>query len=263
MNRMDGKIAFISGGARGLGAETARRMAAAGASVVIGDVLDDAGYKTADEINAKGGKALYTHLDVTEEASWQAAISTAAGKFGGLDVLVNNAGIFFAKSTEETSLADWRRMTAVNLDGVFLGTKTALPHLKARAAKAAVGGAIINLSSIAGIIGVVNSGAYNMSKGGVRLYTKACALEFAPYRIRVNSIHPGLIETDMAKVVIQDLSAVAGSDNAVRDMFIQAHPIGRLGVPADIANGIVFLASDDSAFMTGSELVVDGGWTAQ
>ncbi len=263
MNRMDGKIAFISGGARGLGAETARMMAACGASVVIGDLLDDAGKNTAAEIVSNGGKALYTHLDVTQEDSWQAAVKAGVDKFGGLDVLVNNAGIFFMKSTEDMTLADWRRMSAVNLDGVFLGTKTALPHLKARAAKAPVGGAIINLSSIAGIIGIANFTAYHMSKGGVRIYTKACAMEFAPWRIRVNSIHPGLIETDMAKQVVKEMSGVMGSDNAVRDMFVQSHPIGRIGEPKDIANGIVFLASDDSAFMTGSELVVDGGWTAQ
>jgi len=260
---MDGKIAFISGAARGLGAATAKMMAECGARVVIADVLDEAGQATAAEINSKGASAIYTHLDVTQPESWQAAVKTAVDKFGGLDVLVNNAGIFFAKSTEDTSFEDWNRMVAVNLNGVFLGTKTALPFLKARAAKAAVGGAIVNLSSIAGLIGVANSTAYNMTKGGVRLYTKACALEFAPHRIRVNSIHPGLIETEMAKVVIKDIGAMVGSDNAVRDMFIQAHPIGRLGAPLDIANGIVFLASDDAAFMTGSELVVDGGYTAQ
>ncbi len=186
MNRMDGKIAFISGSARGLGAATAKMMSECGAKVVIADVLDDAGRATAAEINAAGGSAIYTHLDVTDPASWAAAVQAGVDKFGGLDVLVNNAGIFFAKSTEETTFEDWNRMVAVNLNGVFLGTKTALPHLKARAAKAAVGGAIINLSSIAGIIGVANSSAYNMSKGGVRLYTKACALEFARHRIRVN-----------------------------------------------------------------------------
>ncbi len=263
MNNMDGKIAFISGSARGLGAETARMMAACGAKVVIADILDDVGHATAEEIINKGGSAIYTHLDVTQEDSWQAAIKAGVDKFGGLDVLVNNAGIFFMKSTEDMTLADWHRMISVNLDGVFLGTKTALPHLKACAAKAPVGSSIINLSSIAGIIGIANFTAYHMSKGGVRIYTKACAIEFAPHRIRVNSIHPGLIETDMAKQVVTELSGVMGSDNAVRDMFVQSHPIGRLGVPADIANGIVFLASDDSAFMTGSELVVDGGWTAQ
>ena len=263
MNNMDGKIAFISGGARGLGAETARMMAACGACVVIGDILDDAGKNTAAEIVSNGGKALYTHLDVTQEDSWQAAVKAGVDKFGGLDVLVNNAGIFFMKSTEDMTLADWRRMVSVNLVGVFLGTKTALPHLKARAAKAPVGSAIINLSSIAGIIGIANFTAYHMSKGGVRIYTKACAMEFAPHRIRVNSIHPGLIETDMAKQVVKEMSRTMGSDNAVRDMFVQGHPIGRIGEPKDIANGIVFLASDDSAFMTGSELVVDGGWTAQ
>ncbi|MCK9992896.1 MAG: hypothetical protein Dbin4_01416 [Alphaproteobacteria bacterium] len=262
MNRVDGKVALISGSARGLGAQTAKVLAAGGAKVVIADILDDLGQQTAAEI---GSAAAFVHLDVTSEESWQAAVKFAAEKFGGLHILVNNAGIFRRQTTEETSLADWRLMTAVNLDGVFLGTKSALPVLKTCAAKDPVGCAIVNLSSVAGLVGSASGAPYCMSKGGVRIYTKACAIEFAPYRIRVNSIHPGLIDTDMGRDVIAQMAGPGGTaaNNAVRDALISWHPIGRIGVPMDIANGIAFLASDDAAFMTGSELVVDGGVTAQ
>lgn len=262
MNRVDGKVALISGAARGLGAQTARVLAAGGAKVVIADILDELGQQTAAEI---GQAAAFVHLDVTDEESWKDAVKFTAAKFGGLHILVNNAGIFRMQSTEETSLADWRRMTAVNLDGVFLGTKSALPMLRESAAKDPVGASIVNLSSVAGLTGTARAAPYCMSKGGVRLYTKACAIEFAPWRIRVNSVHPGLIDTDMGRDVLVQMAGPRGAaaSNAVRDAMISAHPIGRLGVAMDIANGIAFLASDDSAFMTGSELVVDGGMTAQ
>ncbi|MEQ1890724.1 MAG: glucose 1-dehydrogenase [Alphaproteobacteria bacterium] len=262
MNRVDGKVAIISGAARGLGAQTAKVLAAGGAKVVIADILDGPGQQTAAEI---GASAAFVHLDVTDEDSWKAAVKFTAEKFGGLHILVNNAGIFRMQSTEETSLADWRQMIAVNLDGVFLGTKSALPVMKECAAKDPVGCSIVNLSSVAGLVGSPRAAPYCMSKGGVRIYTKACAMEFAPYRIRVNSIHPGLIDTDMGRDVIAQMAGPGGSDknNAARDAMISWHPIGRLGVAMDIANGIAFLASDDAAFMTGSELVVDGGVTAQ
>ena len=263
MNRVDGKVALISGSARGLGAETAKVFATNGGKVVIADLLDDLGHGTAEEIRGAGGEATYVHLDVTKPEDWDGAVKAAVDTFGKLDVLVNNAGIFFLKSTEEMTLEDWHRMIAVNLDGVFLGTKAALPALKESAEKAEIGSAIVNLSSIAGMTGALNGSAYCMSKGGVRLYTKACALEFARYRIRVNSIHPGLIDTDMGRMVIDEVSGGGAASNAVRDAMISAHPLGRLGVPTDIANGIVFLASDDAAFMTGSEFIVDGGNIAQ
>lgn len=263
MNRVDGKVALISGAARGLGAQAAKIFTQNGGKVVITDLLEDQGHATVEEIKKAGGDAIFVRHDVTKEEDWQTAVKTGVDHFGGLDVLVNNAGIFFLKPTEEMTLDDWHRMISVNLDGVFLGTKTALPELKKSAAKAKVGSAIVNLSSIAGITGAYNGSAYCMSKGGVRLYTKACALEFAPHRIRVNSIHPGLIDTDMGRQVIDDISGGGAASNAVRDAMVSAHPLGRLGVPLDIANGIVFLASDDAAFMTGSELVVDGGNTAQ
>ena len=201
MNRLDGKVALISGGARGIGAETARLMAEAGAEVALGDVLDEPGRQTAAAI---GRAALYTRLDVTSEADWQAAIAAVTGHFGGLDILVNNAGIFLGKSLEEASLDEWHRLCAVNLTGVFLGTKLALPALRERARNSPHGSAIVNLSSVAGLVGSSGDPLYSMTKGGVTLFTKSAALEFARkgYRVRVNSIHPGTTDTDMGDQVV-------------------------------------------------------------
>jgi NAD(P)-dependent dehydrogenase (short-subunit alcohol dehydrogenase family) len=185
MNRLDGKVALISGAARGIGAEAARLMAEAGAKVAIGDVLDEPGRQTALAI---GGEALYTRLDVTSEADWSAAIAAVLGCFGGMDILVNNAGVFLGKSLEEASLADWHRLCAVNLTGVFLGTKLALPALRDGGARSPHGSAIVNLSSVAGIVGSSGDPLYSMTKGGVALFTKSAALEFARkgYRVRVD-----------------------------------------------------------------------------
>jgi 3(or 17)beta-hydroxysteroid dehydrogenase len=265
MNRLDGKVALLSGAARGIGAETARMMAEAGAKVVIADILDRDGAKVADSLGAKA--AAYVHLDVTKDADWTAAVDTALSRFGGLDILVNNAGVFVGKSIEDSTLDDWHRTCAINLTGVFLGTKLAIPALRERAKTSKHGSAIVNLSSIAGIIGYQIDPLYSMSKGGVTTFTKSAALEFARkgYRIRVNSIHPGLIETEMTKQSFEARvrSGSISDVEAARKMRIDAHPIGRLGTPTDIANGIVFLASDDASFMTGSSLIVDGGNMAQ
>ena len=264
MNRLDGKVALISGGARGIGAETARLMAEAGAEVAIGDVLDEPGRQTAAAI---GRAALYTRLDVTSEAGWQAAIAAVTGHFGGLDILVNNAGIFLGKSLEEASLEEWHRLCAVNLTGVFLGTKLALPALRDRARNSPHGSAIVNLSSVAGLVGSSGDPLYSMTKGGVTLFTKSAALEFARkgYRVRVNSIHPGTTDTDMGdQVVAMRARNLATNDlDAARHQALERLPLGRLGTVSDIAKGIVFLASDDAGFMTGAGLVVDGGITAQ
>lgn len=264
MNRLDGKVALISGGARGIGAETARLMAEAGAEVAIGDVLDEPGRRTAAAI---GRAALYTRLDVTSEAGWQAAIAAVTGHFGGLDILVNNAGIFLGKSLEEASLEEWHRLCAVNLTGVFLGTKLALPALRDRARNSPHGSAIVNLSSVAGLVGSSGDPLYSMTKGGVTLFTKSAALEFARkgYRVRVNSIHPGTTDTDMGdQVVAMRARNLATNDlDAARHQALERLPLGRLGTVSDIAKGIVFLASDDAGFMTGAGLVVDGGITAQ
>src|SRR5579862_3019905 len=262
MNRLDGKVALISGAARGIGAATARLMAEADAAVVIGDVLDDRGRET-----AAGCGAHYVHLDVTREDDWNAAVASAVKGFGGLDILVNNAGLFLGKGIEEASLEEWHRLAAVNLTGVFLGTKYALPALRERARHSAHGSAIVNLASVAGLVGSQLDPLYSMTKGGVTLFTKSAALEFARkgYRIRVNSIHPGVIQTDMGEQTFTARARNLGSNDveAARRIALSTHPIGWLGTPADIAKGIVFLASDDAAFMTGAGLVVDGGLTAQ
>ncbi len=262
MNRLDSKVALISGAARGIGAATAKLMAEAGARVAIGDVLDERGRETAAAI---GG--VYVHLDVSREEDWDAAVAAAVAQFGGLDILVNNAGVFLGKSIEEASLEEWHRLAAVNLTGVFLGTKHALPALRERARHSPHGSAIVNLASVAGLVGSQLDPLYSMTKGGVTLFTKSAALEFARkgYRIRVNSIHPGLIETDMgAQTSVSRARNIGTNDvESARQAALERHPIGRLGRPEDIANGIVFLASDDSAFMTGAALVVDGGSTAQ
>jgi 3(or 17)beta-hydroxysteroid dehydrogenase len=267
MNRLDGKIAFLSGAARGIGAETARLMVEAGAKVAIGDILDERGRATVRALEAAGGHALYVHLDVARAEDWAAAMAAVAARFGGLDILVNNAGIFIAKGIEESTAADWERLCGVNLTGVFLGTKAALPALRERGATSPQGSAIVNLSSIAGVVGSTMAPLYSLTKGGVTLFTKSTALECARkgYRIRVNSIHPGIIDDEMGGQAIAARAQVRGESDleAARAQAGAAHPIGRLGSVTDVANGIVFLASDDAGFMTGAGLVVDGGWTAQ
>jgi len=267
MNRLDGKIAFISGAARGIGAETARRMVEAGAKVAIGDLLDERGRATARALEEAGGEALYLHLDVTRAEDWAAAIAATVGRFGGLDILVNNAGVFIAKGLEESTAADWERLCGVNLTGVFLGTQAALPALRERGASSPQGSAIVNLSSIVGVVGSALAPLYSMTKGGVTMFTKSTALECGRkgYRIRVNSIHPGVIDNEMGAVTLEARMRMLGAGDleTARRQASAAHPIGRLGTVSDIARGIVFLASDDVGFMTGSALVVDGGWTAQ
>jgi NAD(P)-dependent dehydrogenase (short-subunit alcohol dehydrogenase family) len=261
MNRLDGRVALISGGARGIGGETARCMVEAGARVVIADVLDDIGRKTAAGLGID-----YVHLDVTQEASWQAAIDHAVAKHGKLDILVNNAGVFTGKALEEATLDDWQKLVTVNMTGVFLGTKLATPALREAGKDRPHGSAIVNLASIAGLVGSGLDPLYSMTKGGVTLFTKSCALEFGRkgYRIRVNSIHPGVIQTDMGEQTFVARARRSGSNDLApaRDFVAGTIPWGRLGVPEDIAKGIVFLASDDAGYMTGAGLVLDGGFTA-
>ena len=204
---------------------------------------------------------------MTSEEDWTAAIAATVARFGGLDILVNNAGLFLGKGIEEASLDEWHRLCAVNLTGVFLGTKHALPALRERARQSPHGSAIVNLASVAGLVGSQLDPLYSMTKGGVTLFTKSAALEFARkgYRIRVNSIHPGVIETDMGEQTLSAGRAISAPTMSRRRVNrpVDRHPIGRLGMPDDIAKGIVFLASDDAGFMTGAGLVVDGGITAQ
>src|ERR687887_2441339 len=249
MGRLDGKVALISGGARGQGAAEAKLFAREGAHVVFGDVLDEDGRHVEAEIRTAGGDATYVHLDVTPEDDWRAAVALAEHTYGRLNVLVNNAGIVIRKSIEETTEDDLDQILAVNLKGVFLGTKHAIPAMRR-----AGGGSIINISSTAGLGGSpYGSASYTASKGAVRLFTKATATQHAKDRIRCNSIHPGPIDTDMLR------EAAGGLEEAYRRRV----PLGRLGTTEDIAYGVLYLASDESSFVTGSELVIDGGSTAQ
>jgi NAD(P)-dependent dehydrogenase (short-subunit alcohol dehydrogenase family) len=241
-------------------------MAEAGARLVIGDVLDDGGRQTVADILAAGAQVEYMHLDVTKEENWAAAIDRAVSRFGRLDILVNNAGVFIGKGIEEISLDEWNKLVAVNMTGVFLGTRLAAPALREAAKSSEHGSAIVNLASIAGIVGSQLDPLYSMTKGGVTLFTKSAALEFARkgYRIRVNSIHPGVIQTDMGEQTFVARAQRFGANDTVkvRQTVTDTVPWGRLGMPMDIAKGIVFLASDDAGYMNGAGLVVDGGVTA-
>ncbi|MCE2566138.1 glucose 1-dehydrogenase [Komagataeibacter sp. FNDCF1] len=256
MGRVSGKVALVTGAALGIGKATALLLAREGARVVVADMKEQEGHAVVAEIEAAGGEALFVSLNVTVEEDWSQAMAAIEKQFGRLDIAVNNAGIAYTGTVESTSLADWRRVQAVNLDGVFLGTRHAVEAMKPHG-----GGSIVNLSSIEGLVGDPTLAAYNASKGGVRLFTKSAALHCARsgYKIRVNSVHPGYIWTPM----VQGLTAETPDQVAARQKLIDLHPLGHLGEPDDIAYGILFLASDESRFMTGSELVIDGGYTAQ
>lgn len=256
MGDLTGRVALVTGGARGLGAAAAKALAAKGAKVVVTDILD--GAETAAAI-----RGAYTKHDVTNEEDWISAVAFARETFGGLDILVNNAGVFWVKPLPMETLESFRKMQQVNVEGVFLGLKYAIPAIAERAQQWDGGGAVVNLSSVAGIVGGPNIIAYNASKGAVRLMTKSAALEFASAKVRVNSVHPGIIDTPMMAAAAQVMGKVSGEgDNAVRARFAERHPLGRMGRDIDIANAVAFLASDAAAFITGTELVVDGGMTA-
>jgi NAD(P)-dependent dehydrogenase (short-subunit alcohol dehydrogenase family) len=253
--RLAGKVALVTGAASGLGAETARRLAREGAAVMLSDLSIGNGEVVTAEIIASGGRAAFIAHDVTSEDDWTAAVAGTTTVFGRLDILVNNAGIVGNQLELMThSLADWRRILAVNLDGVFLGMRAVGPVMAGQG-----GGSIINLSSIMGKVAMPNVTAYAASKGGVLMLTKAAAVEWAPLGIRVNSVHPGFIDTPMVANALH----AAENGNEMRSAIMAAHPLGRLGVPREIADAVVFLASDEASFMTGAELVVDGGYTAQ
>ena len=248
--RLEGKVALISGGARGQGAVEARLFASQGAKVVIGDILDDLGKQVEAEIAEAGGDITYVHLDVTSEADWNDAVRTAVESYGKLDILINNAGILIRANVEDTTEEDWDRIMDINAKGVFLGTKAAIPAMRD-----AGGGSIINISSVAGLQGSPQSAAYSSTKGAVRILTKSTAIQYAKENIRCNSVHPGIIYTDMTS---DSLDTEEGQRN-----WMNRVPLGRLGQSEDVANGVLFLASDESSYMTGSELVIDGGITAQ
>src|SRR5262252_5434583 len=251
MARLAGKVALISGGARGQGAAEARLFTKEGAKVVFGDILDAEGKQVEAEIRAQGGEATYVHLNVTREQDWQSAVQLAESQYGKLDILVNNAGIVIYGAIEETTEDDWDHLMGINMKGVFLGTKYAIPAMRR-----AGGGSIINISSGAGIAPALGtSAAYAASKGGVRLFTKATAVQHAKDNIRCNSVHPGPIDTDMIRDTL--------SDAVLREERLNRLPLRRIGKPEDVAYGVLYLASDEASFVTGSELVIDGGTTAQ
>ena len=254
MPRVANKVAIVTGAAMGIGRACAELLASEGAAVAITDREAAAGRELNDALLEAGCRSIFVEQDVSREDHWERVIADVLKAFGKIDILVNNAGVGWFGDVEHTSLDDWHSLLRVNLDGVFLGIKHAIPSMRA-----AGGGSIINISSIEGLIGDPRLAAYNASKGAVRLLTKSAALYCARERIRVNSVHPGYIVTPMVE------HALASSDNpaAMRQAIEALHPVGHMGQAVDVAHGVLYLASDESAFVTGSELVIDGGYTAQ
>ena len=249
MGRLDGKVAIISGGAKGQGAEEARLFAQEGAKVIIGDILDREGMQIESEIAEQGGEAKFVHLDVSSEEDWSRTVDLSMSEYGRLDILVNNAGILLMKGLEETSGQEWDNSQNINSKGVFLGSKTVIPAMRESG-----GGSIVNISSIAGLIGSKFT-AYGASKGLVRTLTKSVAVNHGHEGIRCNSVHPGIIETDM-------VSEMIGSQEG-REYQLNRTPLKVIATSRDVALGVLYLASDESRYVTGSELVIDGGITAQ
>lgn len=248
--RLEAKVSLISGGARGIGAAQAWLFSKEGATVVLGDVRESEGLALEKLITQSGGKAFFLRLDVSVEQSWIETVESTVNQFGQLDVLINNAAIYTRVPIASTTLKEWDEVMAINARGVFLGTKHAIPAMR----KAGYG-SIINISSTAGLVGSERGSAYGSSKGAVRLLTKYTAIQHAADGIRANSIHPGAIDTDMISDNLATPAARAASEGRV--------PLGRIGTAEDVANAALFLASDESSYMTGSELIVDGGMTAQ
>ena len=253
MGRVAGKVSIVTGGASnpGLGRSTALALGREGAKVVVTDVNLEGAEQTAAAIREAGGTAIALAQDVTSEARWKEVIATTVAKFGRLDVLVNNAGIAVLKTMADLTLADFNRQIEVNLTSVFLGSKYGMEQMRKNG-----GGSIVNLSSVAGLVGMATCGAYSASKGGVRLMTKCIAVEGGPDNIRCNSVHPGVIWTNM------QAAAVAGRGAAVPEAGPSRIPLGRVGQPDDIANCILYLSSDESNYVTGAEFTVDAGMTA-
>jgi len=256
MDRMRGKAALVTGAAKGLGEATAAMLAREGARVMLTDVDEKGVKEAAERIGERGAEVGFLKHDVSSEADWRRVMDETMRRFGQLDALVNNAGVALGKDVENTTLEQWRWLMSINLDGVFLGTRFAI-----EAMKPARRGSIINLSSIEGLVGDPNLAAYNASKGGVRIFTKSAALHCARsgYNIRVNSVHPGYILTPM----VEGYAEASGDASAAKSALAALHPLGHIGEPDDIAYGILYLASDESKFVTGAELVIDGGYTAQ
>jgi 3(or 17)beta-hydroxysteroid dehydrogenase len=256
MARVAGKVAMVTGGAMGIGQACAELLAAEGAAVAVTDRETAAGTKVVDALVALDRRAIFIEHDVSREDQWQSAVDVVVKTFGRLDIVVNNAGVGWFGDVEHTTIEDWHKLLSVNLDGVFVGIKHAIPAMRA-----AGGWSIFNLSSIEGLVGDPALAAYNASKGAVRLLTKSAALYCARggTKIRVNSVHPGYIWTPMVRHALES----SGNPDEMQRTLEGLHPVGHLGEANDIAYGVLYLASDESMFVTGSELVIDGGYTAQ
>ncbi|MBL4744653.1 MAG: glucose 1-dehydrogenase [Cycloclasticus sp.] len=250
MGRVSGKIVLVTGGAMGMGRTHSELLAEEGATVIVTDMNETEGAATVDSINASGGKAEFLPLNVTNESEWISVVDQIVAKYGQIDVLVNNAGILIIKAVEETTTEEWDRTFDINIKSIFFGTKAVLPAMQK-----AGGGSIVNISSIYGIVGAPVSAAYQATKGAVRMFTKATAVDYAQYNIRVNSVHPGVIDTPMTKDLLH-------GDEEVRKAIMGTTILDRPAQPREVSYAVLHLASDDSSFMNGSEMVVDGGYTA-
>jgi 3(or 17)beta-hydroxysteroid dehydrogenase len=254
--RLENKVALVTGGGSGLGEATCKRFAQEGAVVIVSDIDEDNAKRVATEICESGGEGFSKYQDVVDEKRWEEVVSEIIAEYGKLDVLVNNAGIAIIDTVESTSLEVWKRTQAVNGESVFLGTRAAIKVMKKN------GGSIINIASIEGLVGEPKAAAYNFSKGGVTIFTKSAAIHCATegYAVRINSVHPGYFMTPMFENAVGLMSQ--DEANAFSERVVGNIPMGRMGNPVDIANGCLFLASDESTYMTGSQLVIDGGYTA-
>ncbi len=267
MRRLEGRVALVTGALRGIGLAAAERLLAEGAAVVLTDIADPGSADVAAVLGRLGSAAHYLKLNVAQEADWEAAAAQVHADHGRLDVMVANAGTDCTSRVEEISLADWHRVMAVNVDGLFLGVKHCAPLMEETGRTTRGGSSVIAISSIMGIVGIADASAYNTSKGAVRLFCKAVAIEFAQKRmpIRVNSVHPGFVRTHLLEQGMAGWveKGMGESVEALMAGLGASTPMGRIAEPDEIAPAVAFLASDDASYVTGAELVVDGGWTAQ